>query len=320
MKAFLSAAVLVIGLGCGAELFAQKVILEGGEGSSVKAQMELYSRWTKDEVLKAQYASFAEREPLSKFSNAQFKAIYEHQLKEMYRVVGGELIQVKEWQIKAIAQTIAPRAKLVEMNSAKAKVPQLCRVQVKKFLGKGVYAANVSSLNGAAIASIVQFATEGDEYAAGTVLEAYLVQKKLAAEVASLTRGFIYAYTYECVADEIGQSVHEPTMKEMATAIKKGLKPLVMVPMGTRKCATCEGAGVDEAKIASADAAAKQGNNRLGKREVMYDGLGRREASRNKLGDSKNFEAAKLKMKKPPCEVCEGDGKVPFEIFRLLTK
>ena len=29
MKAFLSAAVLVIGLGCGAELFAQKVILEG---------------------------------------------------------------------------------------------------------------------------------------------------------------------------------------------------------------------------------------------------------------------------------------------------
>jgi hypothetical protein len=196
----------------------------------------------------------------------------------------------------------------------------LYRVQVKRVLGSGLYEARVSRENGAPMPSVVRFDANGDAYSVGTVLEAYLVPTALAAEVKSLTRGVIYAYAYQCVSDEMGKSVHVPTMKEMAGAIKKGVRPLVMVPTGTRKCATCEGSGVDEQKIASADTAAKQGLNRLGKREQMYNLGGQRTATRNKLEDSKNFEAAKLKMKKPPCETCGGDGKIPCEVFRLLAK
>ena len=302
------------------EVWAQKVILDGNATSSLKAQMELYSRWTKDEILKAQYASFAAPSPYSSFSTEQFKKIYDGQLKEMYRMVNGELLQIKQWKIQHVFANIAPKPQLETIHDAVVKLPVLCRVQVKQFLGNGLYLTSVSKERGIPITSVVQFNEQKEEYAVNTVLEAYLVQVKLAAELTSLTRGLIYSHSYQCVPDEIGESVHEPTLKEMATAIKKGLKPLVLVPTGTHSCSVCDGSGVDKQKLAAAEAAAKREVNQLGKRERTYDVLGKATTKRNSLSESKSFTAAKLKRHKPPCQTCGGDGHLSHDVFQYLVK
>lgn len=302
------------------EVWVQKVILDGNATSSLKAQMELYSRWTKDEVLKAQYASFAEPQSYSSFSTAQFKEIYEEQLKGMYRMVNGELLQVKRWKIQHILVNIAPRPQLETIDDTMERIPVLYRVQIKRFLGNGLYLASVSGGRGIPTTSVVQFDENGVEYTVNTVLEAYLVRTKLAAELNTLTRGAIYSYSYQCVPDEIGESVHEPTLKEMASAIKKGLKPLVLVPTGTHPCSVCGGSGVDKQKLAAAEAAAKREVNQLGKRERTYDLLGKATTKRNSLSESKSFTAAKLKRHKPPCQTCGGDGHIPHDVFQYLAK
>lgn len=302
---------------------AQKVIVEG-DGSSLKAQMELYSRWAKSEAQKAMYFSFADPEAWSNFSTEQFKDVYTEQLKEMFRVVNGELIQVKAWRIEdSLAFGFAPSAKLKNLQDAWQKVPQLYRVQVKRVLGQGLYLAHVSRDNsplGGATA-IVQFEQEGEPYAKGTVLEAYLLQMVLSEELKQLARGEIFSYTYKCVSDELGESVHPPTMKEMADAIKAGVRPLVLASTGAVDCNLCDGSGVDKEKLASAEAAARREAQSLGKRERAYDVLGKRTAKKNHtLGESKAFTAAKMKRNKPKCSNCGGDGKVTCKVFRTLVK
>ena len=299
---------------------AQKVIVEG-DGSSVKAQMELYSRWTKSEAQKAQYASYAEPEPYSTFSTEQFKEIYEEQLKEMYRMVSGELIQVKAWRIEApIVSGIAPKARLVSLQGVAEKVPQLFRVQIKRALGEGVYVAYLSTEQPVGKTAIVRFEGEGPSYEKGTVLEAYLVVAALPDALKVLMRHEIYSATYKCVPDAVGETVHSPTMKELAYAIKTGLKPVVLAPTGSVSCETCDGSGVDAAKLAAAKAAAKREANQLGRKERTYDGLGKRTSKRNQLGESKAFTAAKMKRNKPKCEACKGDGRIACDVFRTLIK
>ena len=300
---------------------AQKVIIEG-DGSSLKAQMDLYSRWTKSETLKAKYASYAEPEEWSSFSSAQFKEIYNEQLKEMYRIVDGEMIQIKSWQIQVpLYNGAAPLPRLDFIKGAMAKVPQLMRVQIKRVLGQGVYLTHVSTDKSAGATAIVQFDVGAGPYTKGTVLEAYLLQTALPEPLKALTRHEIYSYTYKCVSDELGASVHTPTMKEMANAIKEGLRPLILASTGELPCDECDGSGLDEEKMAAAEAAAKREAQGLGKHEKMYDGLGRRTAKkRHTLGESKAFTAAKMKRNKPKCQTCGGDGKVPCEVFRTLAK
>ena len=301
---------------------AQKVIVEG-DGSSLKAQMELYSRWAKSEAQKAMYFSFADPEAWSNFSTEQFKDVYTEQLKEMYRMVNGELIQIKAWRIETpLASGLAPSAKLKNLQDAWQKVPQLYRVQVKRVLGQGLYLAHVSmDSKPVGITAIVQFEQEGEPYAKGTVLEAYLLQTVLPMELKQLARGEIFSYTYKCVSDELGESVHPPTMKEMATAIKKGLKPLILAPTGAVDCGVCDGTGVDKEKLASAEAAARREAQSLGKRERAYDVVGKRTAKKNHtLGESKAFTAAKMKRNKPKCSNCGGDGKVTCKVFRKIEK
>lgn len=301
---------------------AQKVIIEG-DGSSLEAQMELYSRWTTSETLKAKYASYAEPEAWSSFSSAQFKEIYNKQLKEMYRIVDGEMIQIKSWQIQApLVGGIAPHPRLDFIKGAMEKVPQLYRVQIKRDLGQSVYLTHVSTDKFASATAIVQFDVGAGPYTKGTVLEAYLLQTALSEPLKALTRHEIYSYTYKCVSDELGASVHPPTMKEMATAIKKGLKPLILASTGELPCDECDGSGFDEEKIAAAEAAAKREAQSLGRREKLYDDLtGKRIAKKHHtLGESKAFTAAKMKRNKPKCQSCGGDGKVPCEVFRTLVK
>ena len=302
---------------------AQKVIVEG-DGSSLKAQMELYSRWAKSEAQKAMYFSFADPEVWSNFSTEQFKEIYTEQLKEMYRMVNGELIQIKAWRIEEpLVSGIAPSAKLKFLQDAWQKVPQLYRVQVKRVLGQGLYLAHVSmdSRPFGGATAIVQFEQEGEPYAKGTVLEAYLLQTVLPMELKQLARGEIFSYTYKCVSDELGESVHSPTMKEMADAIKAGVSPLVLAPTGAVDCDVCDGTGVDREKLASAEAAARREAQSLGKRERAYDVVGKRTAKKNHtLGESKAFTAAKMKRNKPKCPNCSGDGKVTCKVFRKIEK
>lgn len=320
MKKCLMCALCVVMGGMVAQ--AQKVIIEG-DGSSLDAQMELYSRWTTSETLKAKYASYADPEAWSSFSPAQFKEIYNKQLKEMYRIVDGEMIQIKSWQIRApLVGGIAPLPRLDFIKGAMEKVPQLYRVQIKRDLGQGIYLTHVSTDKFTGATAIVQFDVGAGPYTKGTVLEAYLLQTALPEPLKALTRHEIYSYTYKCVSDELGASVHTPTMKEMATAIKKGLKPLILAPTGELPCEVCEGSGVDEEKMAAAEAAAKREAQSLGRREKLYDDLtGKRIATRHRiLGESKAFTVAKMKRNKPKCQSCGGDGKVPYEVFRTLVK
>ena len=299
---------------------AQKVIIEG-DGSSLKAQMDLYSRWTTSGTLKAKYASYADPGEWRSFSPAQFKEIYNEQLKEMYRIVDGEMIQIKSWQIQApLVGGIAPHPRLDFIKGAMAKVPQLMRVQIKRVLGQGVYLTHVSTDKFAGATAIVQFDEGVGPYTKGTVLEAYLQQTTLPEPLKALTRREIYSYTYKCVPDELGASVHTPTMKEMATAIKEGLRPLILASTGELPCNECDGSGLDEEKMAAAEAAAKREAQSLGKREKMYV-FGKRTAKKHHtLGESKAFTAAKMKRNKPKCQTCGGDGKVPCEVFRTLAK
>ena len=299
---------------------AQKVIIEG-DGSSLKAQMDLYSRWTTSGTLKAKYASYADPEEWSSFSSAQFKEIYNEQLKEMYRIVDGEMIQIKSWQIRTpLSNGAAPHPRLDFVKGAMAKVPQLSRVQIKRDLGQGIYLTHVSTDKFAGATAIVQFDEGVGPYMKGTVLEAYLQQTTLPEPLKALTRHEIYSYTYKCVPDELGASVHTPTMKEMATAIKEGLKPLILASTGELPCDECDGSGLDEEKMAAAEAAAKREVQGLGKREKMYV-FGKRNAKKHHtLGESKAFTAAKMKRNKPKCQTCGGDGKVPCEVFRTLAK
>lgn len=299
---------------------AQKVIVEG-DGSSLKAQMELYSRWTTSGTLKAKYASYADPGEWSSFSPAQFEEIYNEQLKEMYRIVDGEMIQIKSWQIQTpLFNGAAPHPRLDFIKGAMEKVPQLYRVQIKRDLGQGVYLTHVSTGKFTGATAIVQFDVGAGPYTKGTVLEAYLLQTALPEPLKALTRHEIYSYTYKCVSDELGASVHPPTMKEMATAIKKGLKPLILAPTGELPCEVCEGSGVDEEKMAAAETAAKREAQGLGKREKMYV-FGKRNAKKHHtLGESKAFTVAKMKRNKPKCQSCGGDGKVPYEVFRTLVK
>lgn len=299
---------------------AQKVIIEG-DGSSLEAQMELYSRWTTSEMLKAKYASYADPEAWSSFSPAQFKEIYNKQLKEMYRIVDGEMIQVKSWQIRTpLVNGAAPHPRLDFIKGAMEKVPQLYRVQIKRDLGQSVYLTHVSTDKFAGATAIVQFDVGAGSYTKGTVLEAYLLQTALPEPLKALTRHEIYSYTYKCVSDELGASVHPPTMKEMATAIKEGLRPLILASTGELPCNECDGSGLDEEKIAAAETAAKREAQGLGKREKMYV-FGKRTAKKHHtLGESKAFTAAKMKRNKPKCQTCGGDGKVPCEVFRTLVK
>lgn len=300
---------------------AQKVIIEG-DGSSLKAQMELYSRWTTSGTLKAKYASYADPGEWSSFSSAQFKEIYNEQLKEMYRIVDGEMIQIKSWQIRApLVGGIAPLPRLDFIKGAMTKVPQLYRVQIKRDLGQGIYLTHVSTDKFAGATAIVQFGEGAGPYTKGSVLEAYLLQTTLPEPLKALTRHEIYSYTYKCVPDELGASVHTPTMKELANAIKEGLRPLILASTGELPCDECDGSGLDEEKMAAAEAAAKREAQGLGKREKMYDALGRRKAKKHHtLGESKAFTAAKMKRNKPKCQTCGGDGKVPCEVFRTLAK
>ncbi|MBQ9693150.1 MAG: hypothetical protein IJV69_00120 [Kiritimatiellae bacterium] len=303
--------------------YAQKVIVEG-DGSSLMAQMEFYARQTKDVGLKAQYFSYAETDEWSDFSAAQFKSIYETQLKKMYIVMDGQLTQIKKWHYHhPIVAAIAPKARLVEIEGVGAKIPKKYRVEIRSVLGAGNYIANVSEDNGYVGRNyVVQFGENATSYTKGTVLDAYLLRTDFTEALRDSVRGMIVGGVYKLVPDEMGDSIHPPTLKEMANAIKGGLKPKVLAPVGRKPCTTCEGSGVDKAKLAAAEAAAdREATAALGKREDVYDVLGRRTTHRQTLrGDSKAFTAAKLRRNKPKCQSCGGDGYVNYDLFRILVR
>ena len=305
---------------------AQKVIVEG-DGSLLKSQMELYAQDIDEPQLKAKYLSYGDPKEWKTFSPAQFKEIYNKQLKDMYRIVDGKIVQFKAWKLAGSNLTIngkkiyrEPSMEVIE-NAIK-QVPQLCRVQIQAAFEQGFYEAKVSNDNIFPSVAAVKFDEGMGPYEVGTVLEAYLLQVTFSNEERRLFKNKYFFKHYKCVPDSIATRVRPPTMKEMVTAVKQnGLKPLVLVPNGTTECKACDGTGIDQEKIDAAEAAAKQESQSLGKREKMYDAFGNRTAKKHRtLGDSKSFTAARLKRNKPKCQTCGGDGKAPCEIFRTLAK
>lgn len=303
-------------------MMAQKIILDG-EGAALEAQMELYSRRTNSAAMKQQYASYATREDYTDFSAVQFKEIYEKQLKAMFLMVGGKLIQVKEWRYREpLSYSVAPRARLEPIENLPVPIPEKYRVQVKTPLGNGCYLAKVSKgRQGNLYKGLVVFeGANAANYRPDAVLEAYLI-KINPLEVTGITLPEPVAIAWKCVPDEMGDSVHPPTLQEMAAAMKSGrVAPIVLVPEGDLPCEMCAATGIDQAKIDAAAAAAKAESRRLGKSRRTYDLFGKATVKRNDLGESKAFTAAKLKRNKPKCQTCGGDGKVPCEVFRRLIQ
>lgn len=230
---------------------AQKVIIEGDgtTSTSIKAKMELYSRQTTNKAKKALYASFAEPKELRSYSLKLFKAIYDEQLKEMFTVVNGEIIQVKKWEINARYSGDTPSIRLEPILSAREKVPYLHRVQIKQVLKNNTYIAYLDSER---IGVLVTFPNVEKSYTKGTVLEAYLLQKPMINELAESliddesedqskdTSIHTYSSYYECISDEIGNSVRPPTTREILQAIRQGIRPIVKIVAQEINCPNCQ--------------------------------------------------------------------------------